>query len=282
MEARGVINVVSLYCTSSRTIMKKFSAQAVFSILALVGIWGIPSAVFAVTSLAKNLMLVLPGDKSHYTLTAGSSFSSMNIGLNTFTITLDGGNSVTLISPDKRQLNNSLNSTIFCESDHSAVTVSLPSGSAPQQVTITPGGVCGASSGGEGWAGPSTASASSQAASGHFFSQSLFSGSQGQDVHMLQKILIAQGLLSLKSTTGFFGPITQQAVQQFQKKYGIVSSGTSATTGYGSVGPKTRAKLNEISGGTPSSGKEELIKQLQKQILLLQAQLLQVQQLQNK
>jgi len=46
--------------------------------------------------------------------------------------------------------------------------------------------------------------------------------------------------------TGFFGPATERAVQRFQKKHGLVSSGSPATTGYGAVGPKTRTKLNSL------------------------------------
>lgn len=48
--------------------------------------------------------------------------------------------------------------------------------------------------------------------------------------------------------TNYFGTLTQNAVERFQAKYGIVSSGSPATTGFGHVGPKTRAKLNEVSG----------------------------------
>ena len=43
--------------------------------------------------------------------------------------------------------------------------------------------------------------------------------------------------------TGYFGPATLAAVKKFQVKYGIASSGN---PGYGLVGPKTRAKLNEL------------------------------------
>lgn len=42
----------------------------------------------------------------------------------------------------------------------------------------------------------------------------------------------------------YFGLQTQNAVQRYQKTKGIVSSGTPETTGYGQVGPGTRASLN--------------------------------------
>lgn len=75
-------------------------------------------------------------------------------------------------------------------------------------------------------------------------------GSSGSQVTALQTALktdvsvYPEGIVS-----GFFGALTEKAVQRFQAKYGIVSSGTPATTGYGRVGPKTRAKLNEVFGG---------------------------------
>ena len=44
-------------------------------------------------------------------------------------------------------------------------------------------------------------------------------------------------------STGYYGGITQKAVQDFQKKYGIATDGV---PGYGRCGPKTREKLNSI------------------------------------
>ncbi|MDP3989093.1 MAG: hypothetical protein Q8P93_02570, partial [bacterium] len=45
--------------------------------------------------------------------------------------------------------------------------------------------------------------------------------------------------------TNFFGNLTKKAVEKFQVKYSIAGPGDS---GYGFVGPKTRAKLNEVRG----------------------------------
>jgi len=50
--------------------------------------------------------------------------------------------------------------------------------------------------------------------------------------------------------TGYFGGLTEEAVKRFQVKYGIVFSGTPASTGYGALGPRTIAKLMEVYGGT--------------------------------
>jgi peptidoglycan hydrolase-like protein with peptidoglycan-binding domain len=54
--------------------------------------------------------------------------------------------------------------------------------------------------------------------------------------------------------TGYFGGLTQAAVQRFQAAQGIVSSGSPATTGYGRVGPATMARINSLNGGAPQSG----------------------------
>ena len=43
--------------------------------------------------------------------------------------------------------------------------------------------------------------------------------------------------------TGYFGPMTEEAAQNWQSSHGIVSSGSPDTTGYGFVGPKTRDAL---------------------------------------
>lgn len=72
------------------------------------------------------------------------------------------------------------------------------------------------------------------------------------DVKTLQKFLAGQGLLASADATGYYGSITEKAVAAFQKKEGIVSGGTAATTGLGDVGPKTMAVINEIiNGQTP-------------------------------
>lgn len=63
----------------------------------------------------------------------------------------------------------------------------------------------------------------------------------GGDVTRLQQFLATdhsiypEGLI-----TGYFGPATLRAVQRWQARAGVVSSGDPDTTGYGYVGPKTR------------------------------------------
>lgn len=86
---------------------------------------------------------------------------------------------------------------------------------------------------------------------------SLSRGSRGAQVTALQEALKTDASLYPEGlVTGFYGALTEKAVQRFQAKQGIVSSGTPASTGYGRVGPKTRASLNSVFGGvtTPAPG----------------------------
>ena len=74
-------------------------------------------------------------------------------------------------------------------------------------------------------------------------------GSRGQDVTELQTFLIAEGDLAAGNNTGYFGRMTEAAVKSWQAKNGVVSSGTPSTTGFGAVGPRTRAKIASLCGG---------------------------------
>lgn len=112
----------------------------------------------------------------------------------------------------------------------------------------------------------------------------------GPEVTKLQGLLAKDSSLYPEGLiTGYFGSLTQKAVQRFQCKYGIICSGTPETTGYGRVGPNTRLKVEEVFGGTNpinsqsnnsvSSGgqtQQEMqnkINDLMRQIQQLQAQL---------
>lgn len=79
----------------------------------------------------------------------------------------------------------------------------------------------------------------------------LYKGVKNDSVIILQKVLTAQGLLSADNQTGYYGVLTERAVQEFQKKYGIVSTGNAVTTGFGVVGPKTLVAINSILASTP-------------------------------
>jgi len=61
----------------------------------------------------------------------------------------------------------------------------------------------------------------------HFWNKDLTLGSSGEEVKALQKILINDGLWdSDQKATGYFGPVTKDALAKFQEKYLGFSSGT--------------------------------------------------------
>lgn len=94
---------------------------------------------------------------------------------------------------------------------------------------------------------PGTTSASSRAA----ITRTLTLGSVGEDVRTLQIVLNSDAstriALSGSGSPGNestrFGTLTQAAVKKFQVKYGIAKAGNA---GYGLVGPKTAAKINQL------------------------------------
>lgn len=85
-------------------------------------------------------------------------------------------------------------------------------------------------------------------------------GSSGDDVFRLQQFLARDPSVYPEAlVTGYYGSLTQAAVQRWQVKYNIVSSGTPETTGYGQVGPRTAAAMSlqcstSSVGGTPTGG----------------------------
>ena len=86
---------------------------------------------------------------------------------------------------------------------------------------------------------------------------SLELGDTGADVAALQTSLIARGYLASGKNTGYFGALTQAAVEKFQCDQKIICS-TDTVAGYGTAGPKTQAALqggSSVVSGTqnPSS-----------------------------
>lgn len=71
------------------------------------------------------------------------------------------------------------------------------------------------------------------------FTRALSLGAKNSDVHELQIFLAKdKAIYPEGKVTGYFGILTKNAVKRFQKKYGIDPIGI--------VGPKTRARLNEL------------------------------------
>lgn len=128
------------------------------------------------------------------------------------------------------------------------------------------------------------------------FTKDLAPGKKDDEVKRLQELLrqdkeiYPEGIAS-----GLYGTLTQNAVRRFQLKYGVIKNPNEP--GNGRVGPKTRAKLNEIFGtapaaptpaptptpapqsATPATGaaKDAQVKSVQDQIKAIQAKLIQEQ-----
>lgn len=113
---------------------------------------------------------------------------------------------------------------------------------------------------------------------------------RGDDVRELQTFLIGQSLLTGDLVTGYFGPQTRAAVQQFQSARGIASSRNADSTGYGIVGPRTRSAIAQSgssavppsSAPSSSSNSASLTATLQMQIQQLLARIAELQALQQQ
>lgn len=102
-------------------------------------------------------------------------------------------------------------------------------------------------------------------------SRNLSIGSTGQDVTSLQDFLRVAGYLNSQST-GYFGPLTNQAVKSFQQDYNtslfnnifVGSAGAKNSVGYGSVGPLTRNAIKTLtcSGNNLSASQNPLVPQI--------------------
>ena len=73
------------------------------------------------------------------------------------------------------------------------------------------------------------------------FNKDLARGAKGADVARLQELLGVE-------QSGFFGPLTEKALKDFQVKHGVVKS--EKTAGAGKLGPATRAKLKKVFEAT--------------------------------
>ena len=97
----------------------------------------------------------------------------------------------------------------------------------PQSIGATPPGASGVSTSWQ-WKSPT---------------RHLSWGTRGEDVRRTQQCLITWRFLSEDSATGFYGNLTTHAVEQFQCNENIVCTGTATSTGWGTIGAKTRAAL---------------------------------------
>jgi peptidoglycan hydrolase-like protein with peptidoglycan-binding domain len=79
--------------------------------------------------------------------------------------------------------------------------------------------------------------------------RSLYLGARGDDVRELQEFLHSEGDYDYPEITGYFGPATERAVQKWQARRSVVSTGNPDTTGFGVVGPQTRNAFGCGGGG---------------------------------
>lgn len=81
-------------------------------------------------------------------------------------------------------------------------------------------------------------------------------GMSGDDVRRLQVFLATDSsIYPSAQITGYYGSLTQAAVQRWQTKHNIVASGSIETTGFGMVGPRTAAAMSlqcTQAGGAPA------------------------------
>ena len=211
-----------------------------------------------------------------------ASVASIVVTANNFQVALQPGSSITITSNSATDLNYStggasVEATVTCSSSSSSLALSSPV--LATTVTVTLGGTCTPassssnpvgggiiSSGGGGLSIPPVAPTpakiqatippmASGPAISAVFTKTLSFGSRGSDVTRLQTLLSGDSSIYPEGTvSSYFGPATKRAVGRFQEKYGIAKPGES---GYGTVGPKTGAKLAETFGGISGTAGEE-------------------------
>lgn len=247
------------------------------------------AALAANVTLDADVTVTLPSDGSSYTLKSGSTFDQLDVSSGTMAFTGNSGSNVqaTITSGDRKTLTNSRNIATTCGDSSSQVIIST----GPGDTTVTPSGTCGSGGGGGGTSGGGSSSssgggggggggsfaaapaaktvdkvsqlkqqiadvqsqiaqklsgaASPKSAAASLVTKNLKIGDRNDDVTILQELLARDSSIYPEGTiSGLFGPATQRAVKRFQAKYGISQ--------LGSVGPQTRAKLQEVFG-TPSA-----------------------------
>ncbi len=87
------------------------------------------------------------------------------------------------------------------------------------------------------------------------FTAALAPAARGEQVKILQQYLAKDRTIYPEAiVSGYYGPLTSQAIKRFQLKYQITEPVTA-----GAVGPKTLAKLNEVYAPTATVGSPVLV-----------------------
>lgn|SRR3989344_1974751 len=257
-------------------------------IFTILSIWSFPLLALAANEVIvdNDTTLQLPDDGSSYTLKATSQFDSLDISSTQFTFTLSQGGRATLVSADRKGYTHNGTSHIkvsnTCDSSQSSVTIDIDPPFTTTAVTLTPSGTCGGGGGGVSGGGGSSSSSGGTSSSSvspapvsptttitttttkpsstgvlssapALFVSSVSLGSRGDEVKRLQEFLARDKEVYPEGiANGNFGPLTKKALTAFQLKYGIIKKSTDP--GSGVLGPKTRARINELvaSGVVPT------------------------------
>lgn len=114
----------------------------------------------------------------------------------------------------------------------------------------------------------------------YIFTKTMKKGARGYEVEQLQRRLgielASDGLPCFRwpsptnqQYTTYFGVETEKAVQRYQIAQGIVSYGTPETTGFGQLGPSTRASLNE--GAIEKQQLVPVVEEMKQQLITIMA-----------
>jgi len=236
-------------------------------------------AAFDDASLQSGGVISSNGVTINITGTA-SVVETLTVNAGTFTTAMRDGSKLSITMPDRNIVAYSTDQpgtdifSVVCDSSASTIEVNHSSSTA-STITFTPSSsLCGGSavaaasggpisSGGGGGGGgsytppvtttpaPTATQTQAVALTTFTFTRSLSSGVSGADVSELQRVLaLDPNLYPEANVSGYFGGLTQKAVQRFQEKYGIASAGSQ---GYGVFGPATRAKFMNAYGPTSSN-----------------------------
>jgi hypothetical protein len=187
---------------------------------------------FAVSSVGLTDPMYTVADSLGYHSSVSAASIASTTGAFSWTPTADdiGTHVLTVTGRDANGSTASAKVTITVSATPASAATTNSATNAASEATVAP-------------APASAPSAAGAAQDGYVFTTYLRVGSTGAAVTELQKHLTLDGSYS-GPVTGYFGPLTQGGVETFQRTHGIVSSGTVWTTGYGGVGPQTRAALN--------------------------------------
>ena len=232
--------------------------------------------------------------------TSDASFESMTVNSDNFSVTMPAGSRLTVSSSDKRILDvpeaGSLQRSSQCTSSANIYTMTNPANAATVTFTVgvnsgtcsagggggdsSGGGGSGGGGGGSGYApvvaftppvptpqvvpatptpnvivGPSLIAQNVSPV----FNKNVIPGSKGAEVTRLQQLLATdKSIYPAGIVNGTFGPLTKKAVVTFQIKYGVIKKSNDA--GAGNLGPKTRAKIQEVFGSSTKSVEQSLTK----------------------